>query len=351
MERIQALLRERELDALLVTDLVNVRWLTGFPSSNAVVVVLPDRMVLLTDFRYVAGARRVVQRADVAEGKRDLVDDAVALLPADARVGFEDEVMTVAARGRWGEAAGPRRELAGVGSAVERLRAVKDPAELASIQAAVALADDTLHAVLERGLVGKRESEVAALLQYEMRVRGAQRDAFPPIVASGDRSDSPHSTPTDAVIERDTFVLIDFGAELDGFCSDGTRTYATGEVGDEMREVHALVLRAQLAGLDAVRAGVTGREADAAARSVIEAAGHGADFGHGLGHGVGMKIHEEPRLTQRSEQVLERGNVVSVEPGVYLEGRFGVRIEDLVAVTDDGIVNMSSTSKELTVVD
>ena len=242
MERIQTLLAERELDALLVTDLVNVRWLTGFPSSNAVVVVLPDRMVLLTDFRYVAGARRAVRRAEVAEGKRDLVDDAVALLPARARVGFEDQVMTVAARARWGDAAGEGRELVGLGGDVERLRAVKDPAELAAIQAAVALADDTLLAVLERGLVGKRESEVAALLQYEMRVRGAQRDSFPPIVASGDRSDSPHSTPTDAVIERDTLVLIDFGAELDGFCSDGTRTFATGDV--ERRDARGLRARA-----------------------------------------------------------------------------------------------------------
>jgi Xaa-Pro aminopeptidase len=349
MQRIQALLEERELDALLVTDLVNVRWLSGFPSSNALVVVTRERAVLVTDFRYAAGARRVVSDAEVLEGKRDLVDDAVTLLPA-GRVGFEDAVMTVAARERWGDAA-PARELVGVGSALERLRAVKGPAEIASIQAAVALADDALRAVVERGLVGKQEREVAALLQYEARVRGAQHDAFAPIVASGDRSDSPHSSPTDAEIPRDTLVLIDFGVELDGFCSDGTRTYATGAVSEEMREVYELVLAAQAAGLEGVRAGVTGREADAVARSIIESAGHGEHFGHGLGHGVGMKIHEDPRLTQRSEQVLERGNVVSVEPGVYLEGRFGVRIEDLVAVTDDGHVNLSSLPKELTVVD
>ncbi|HZB74611.1 MAG TPA: Xaa-Pro peptidase family protein [Solirubrobacteraceae bacterium] len=349
MQRIQAVLDERELDALLVTDLVNVRWLTGFPSSNALVVATRERAVLVTDFRYAAGARRVVSDADVLEGKRDLVDDAVTLLPA-GRVGFEDQVMTVAARERWAAAA-PGRELVGVGSALERLRAVKSSTEIASIQAAVALADDALRAVLERGLAGKREREVAALLQYEARVRGAQHDAFSPIVASGDRSDSPHSSPTDAEIPRDTFVLIDFGVELDGFCSDGTRTYATGEVSGEMREVYELVRTAQAAGLEGVRAGVTGREADAAARSIIESAGHGEHFGHGLGHGVGMKIHEDPRLTQRSEHVLERGNVVSVEPGVYLEGRFGVRIEDLVAVTDDGHVNLSSLPKELTVVD
>jgi Xaa-Pro aminopeptidase len=307
--------------------------------------------VLVTDFRYVAGARRLVERTEVMEGRRDLVDDTVPLLPEGGRIGFEDRVMTVAEKARWDEALGSGRSLAGIDGAVEALRAVKDAAEIASIQDAVALADDALRAVLERGVVGKRESEVAALLEYELRLRGAQQHSFAPIVACGERSASPHSTPTDAEIPRDTFLLIDFGVELDGFCSDGTRTYATGAVSDEMREVYELVLRAQAAGLDAVRAGVTGREADAAARSVIDAAGHGAHFGHGLGHGVGMKIHEEPRLTQRSEQVLEPGNVVSVEPGVYLEGRFGVRIEDLVAVTEDGHVNMSSLPKELTVVD
>ena len=349
MERIQALLEERELDALLITDLVNVRWLTGFPSSNALVVVTGDRLVLITDFRYVAGARRA-SRVEVVEGKRDLVDDAVALLPS-GRIGFEDAVMTVASHARWVEAGGPERSFVGLGGSVEALRAVKTPAELASIADAVSLADSALSGVLERGLVGKRESEVAALLEYELRARGAQQHSFAPIVASGDRSDSPHSSPTDGVIERDTFVLIDFGVELDGFCSDGTRTYATGSVSEEMASVYELVLRAQRAGLEAVRGGVTGREADAAARSVIADAGHAEHFGHGLGHGVGMKIHEEPRLTQRSEQVLVPGNVVSVEPGVYLEGKFGVRIEDLVAVTEDGHTNFSSLPKELTVVD
>jgi Xaa-Pro aminopeptidase len=335
----------------VITDLVNVRWLSGFPSSNALVVVTADRLVLVTDFRYVAGARRSVTRTEVAEGRRDLVDDAIALLPASGRIGFEDAVMTVASHARWVAAGGSERSFVGLGDAVEGLRAVKSTAELASIQAAVALGDDALTAVLERGLVRKRESEIAALLEYELRARGAQQHAFPPIVASGDRSDSPHSSPTDAAIERDTLVLIDFGVELDGFCSDGTRTYATGSVSEEMVAVYELVRRAQQAGLDAVRAGVTGREADSAARDVIASAGHAEHFGHGLGHGVGMKIHEEPRLTQRSEQVLVPGNVVSVEPGVYLEGRFGVRIEDLVAVTDDGHVNMSSLPKELTVVD
>ncbi len=183
MERIQALLEERELDALLITDLVNVRWLTGFPSTNALVVVTADGLVLMTDFRYVAGARRSARGADVVQGKRDLVEDALALLPS-GRIGFEDQVMTVASYGRWVAAGGEGRSFVGLGGAVEGLRAVKTPAELASIAAAVALADDALTAVLERGLAGKRESDVAALLEYELRARGAQQASFPPIVAA-----------------------------------------------------------------------------------------------------------------------------------------------------------------------
>lgn len=345
-----ALLRDGGLDAVVVSDLVGVRWLTGFPSSNAMVVVTPDRAVLVTDFRYVAGARRRVTAAEVVEGRRDLWTDVAALLPASGRVGFEDRVLTVAALESLREAAGPERELVGVGDGIEALRAVKTPAELASIADACALATEALGAVLDRGVVGRRESEVAAWLELELRLRGAQRSSFSPIVAAGPRSDSPHSSPTGADIPRDTLLLIDFGVELDGWCSDTTRTFATGSLPLEMTELYELVRSAQAAGLAAVRAGVTGADADAAARSVIEAAGHGERFGHGLGHGVGMRIHEEPRLTRASSTVLEPGHVVSVEPGVYLEGRFGVRIEDLVAVEEGGCSVFSGLPKELTVV-
>ncbi len=351
MDRLLGVLDSLGLDALVIADAAEVRWLTGFPSSNALVVVTPSRAVLVTDFRYATRAAREARGVEVIEGQRDLLADLAALLPADAgaRVGFEDEVVTVGWLARLRAVCGC--ELVGVGDAVVRVRAVKTAAEIASMRAAVACSDAVLSAVVARGVVGRRELEVAAELEAELRRQGAQRSSFDPIVASGPRADSPHGEPTDAVIPRDTLLLIDFGVELDGWCSDGTRTYATGRVSDEMRSVYELVLRAQLAGLDAVRAGVSGRAVDSVARQLIVDAGFGERFGHSLGHGVGVRLHEEPRLSQGNAGLLEPGNVVSVEPGVYLPGRFGVRIEDLVAVTADGCDNLSGLPKELVVVD
>jgi Xaa-Pro aminopeptidase len=350
MDRLLPVLDSLSLDALLIADVAEVRWLTGFPSSNAVVVVTRDRAVLVTDFRYATRAARLARDVEVVEGQRDLLGDVVALLPEGGRVGFEDHVVTVDWLARLRKVA-DGRELVGVGDAVVGVRAVKTAPEISLMRAAVACADAALAAVLERGVVGRRELEVAAELEAELRRQGAQRSSFDPIVAAGPRADSPHGEPTDAVIERGTLLLIDFGVELDGWCSDGTRTYATGSVSDEMRSIYELVLSAQLAGLDAVRAGVSGRSVDSVARQLITDAGFGERFGHSLGHGVGVRIHEEPRLAQGYQGLLEPGNVVSVEPGVYLPGRFGVRIEDLVAVTADGCDNLSSLPKELVVVD
>jgi Xaa-Pro aminopeptidase len=350
MDRLLGLLDSLGLDALLIADPAEVRWLTGFPSSNALVVVTRSRAVLVTDFRYATRAAREARDVEVIEGSRDLLADVAALLPAAGRIGFEDEVVTVAWLERLRAVLGGG-ELVGVGDAIVQVRAVKTAAEIGCMRAAVACSDAVLSAVVGAGVVGRRELEVAAALEAELRRAGAQRSSFDPIVASGPRADSPHGEPTDAVIERDTLLLIDFGVELDGWCSDGTRTYATGAVSDEMRSVYELVLRAQLAGLDAVRAGVSGRSVDSVARQLIVDAGFGERFGHSLGHGVGVRLHEEPRLSQGYERLLEPGNVVSVEPGVYLPGQFGVRIEDLVAVTEDGCENLSGTGKELVVVD
>jgi Xaa-Pro aminopeptidase len=206
--------------------------------------------------------------------------------------------------------------------------------------------------VLEDGLVGRSERDVAIDVELRMRRLGASGASFPTIVASGPHGALPHAEPRDAPIPRDTLVTIDWGAVLDGYCSDCTRTYATGErLPEGAREVYELVLRAQLASLAAVRPGLNGKQLDAVAREVIEQAGHGERFGHGLGHGVGLEVHEGPRLSRTAgEQPLRAGNVVTVEPGVYLPGRFGVRIEDLVVVADGGPVVLTGLPKELTVV-
>ncbi len=222
--------------------------------------------------------------------------------------------------------------------AVERLRGVKDAGEVDRIAAAAALADEAISGVLETGIVGRTERDVAIDLELRMRRLGAEAASFPPIVAAGAHGALPHAGPTGHEIPPDVLVTIDWGALLDGYCSDCTRTYATGEhVGAEEKEIYELVLAAQERALAAVKAGPSGRAIDAVAREVIEAGGHGDDFGHGLGHGVGMEIHEGPRLSRTAgEYPLVAGNVVTVEPGVYLPGSCGVRIEDLVVVREDG---------------
>src|SRR6185437_11113542 len=201
--------------------------------------------------------------------------------------------------------------------------------------------------IMEQGLVGRSEFSVAVALERAMEELGAKRPSFPSIVAAGSHGALPHAQPRDVEISANELVVIDWGAELDGYCSDCTRTLATGDLPDATLEAYDLVHEAQLAGLDAVTAGAGGREADTAAREVISDAGHAEHFGHGLGHGVGLEIHEAPRLSQRSDSVLTSGNVVTVEPGVYLPGQFGVRIEDLVVVTETACQILTSVPKEL----
>jgi Xaa-Pro aminopeptidase len=236
--------------------------------------------------------------------------------------------------------------------AVERLRAIKEPDEIERIRAACALADEALGEVLEGGLAGRSEREVAIELALRMRRLGAEAASFEPIVAAGAHGALPHAEPTGEAIPPNVLVTIDWGALHEGYCSDCTRTFATGEaISDEAREIYALVLRSQELGLQALEAGPTGREVDAIAREVIEQAGHGEHFGHGLGHGVGMDIHEAPRLSRTGgEQRLQAGNVVTVEPGVYLPGSLGVRIEDLAVVEEGGSTVLTGVPKSLTVV-
>jgi Xaa-Pro aminopeptidase len=227
---------------------------------------------------------------------------------------------------------------------------VKEPGEVELIAAAAELNDGVYRWVLERGLAGRTERDVARACEAQIRELGAE-PSFPPIVAAGENGAIPHADAGDREIGSGELVVFDMGAKLDGYYSDGTRTFATGEPGEEAREVYDLVLTAQLAALGAIRAGATGKEIDAVAREIIAEAGHGDQFGHGLGHGVGLDLHEGPRLATTSEEELREGNVVTVEPGIYLPGRFGVRIEDLVVLTADGHRNLSGMPKELPVVD
>jgi Xaa-Pro aminopeptidase len=241
-------------------------------------------------------------------------------------------------------------EMVAAGGRVEELRRVKDAGELALIEEASKLADEVWRWSTERGLAGKTEREVARAAEARIREHGGD-PSFPAIVAAGANGALPHAEPGEREIGRGELVVFDMGAQLDGYCSDGTRTYATGDPGEEGRRVYDTVLAAQQASLEAIRPGEKGEDVDAAARKVIDEAGHGEHFGHGLGHGVGLDIHEGPRLSLRSDDILATNEVVTVEPGIYLAGDLGVRIEDLVVVTDDGLRNLSSLPKDLTYVD
>jgi Xaa-Pro aminopeptidase len=342
----------RELDALLVTEPVNLRYLTGFTGTNGLAVVgagEDGERVFVTDFRYVERAAAEVPDFERRRGERELFDTIPAALPAHRpqRLGFDDAHLPVRRHRELGEILGEEVELVPAGGMIEELRLVKDGSEVEAIRAAAALADEAFRAMLERGLTGRTERAVALDLEDEMRHRGAPEPSFPSIVAGGPHGALPHAEPRDVEIGPGSLVVIDWGARIDGYCSDCTRTVATGELDGDASDVYELVRRAQQVGLDALRSGLTGREVDAAAREVIEAAGHGDEFGHGLGHGVGLEVHEAPRLARSDESTLPAGAVVTVEPGVYVPGRFGVRIEDLVVVGEDGPEVLSSVGKDL----
>jgi len=346
-ERLAAGLAERELDLLLVTELTNVRYLTGFTGTNGACICGPETRLFLTDFRYTERAAAEVEGWETVTVADDWLGGIAERLAG--RFGFEDDNVSVRLLERLRGKLDDGVEPVAAGGAVEKLRRVKDEDELAAIAAASELADEVWRWSVERGLRGRSERAVARAAEARIRELGGD-PSFPAIVAAGPNGALPHAEPGERPIAGGELVVFDMGAKLDGYCSDGTRTYAVGEPGERAREVYATVLAAQLAALEAVRAGIGGEALDGVARERIEQAGHGERFGHGLGHGVGLEVHEAPRLSPRSEDTLAAGEVVTVEPGVYLPGELGVRIEDLVVVTDDSCHNLSSMDKELQLV-
>ena len=349
------------LDQLIVADLVtpgdstrhsqaDVFWLTGFGGTSAICLVGPEDRLFLTDFRYVERAEREVDpgfERERLKGPKMLVDAATRLR---GRVGYDEAKTSVRNLRKLEEAAPDGVELVAVEGLVAGLRRTKDDEEIRRIAEAARLTDEVYEWICERGLAGRTDRQVQLDVHQRMRELGADDPSFPAIVAAGADGAIGHHEPAGREIGAGELVVMDMGAIVDGYCSDCTRTFATGELDDEARDVYELVRSAQQAAVEAIRPGISGADADAIARDPIEAAGHGEHFGHGLGHGVGVEVHEAPRLAKSSEDELEPGDVVTVEPGVYLPGRLGVRIEDLVAVTDDGVRNLSSVDKSLRVV-
>lgn len=343
VERLRAELDRLEVASFLVSNPVNVRYLTGFESSNAFVLVQPEEVVLLTDGRY-AEAARAVEGVDVQIVERDFLPGLSTRLAEIARapVGFESDHLTVA---RHAELLSTGVDLVPAAAVPLTLRAVKEPAELDAIRRAAEVVDRVLARLSEESVVGRTEADVAWWIVRAIHEEGADDISFAPIVGSGPNAALPHHHPGDRKLGAGETIVVDLGAKVDGYCSDCTRTFATGELPGELLEAYATCQSAQAAALAEVRAGADSRGLDAIARMEIEAAGQ--EVLHGLGHGVGLEVHELPVLRQTAAGPLVAGNVVTIEPGVYLAGRGGVRIEDLVVVTDDGPEVLSSYTKDL----
>lgn len=331
--RVRAALPGAGVDALLVTNLTNVRYLCGFSGSNGQLLVTATDAVFFTDPRYRARSVDLVQGAAI-EVYDDNLHESLASR-ARGKVGIEAATMSVAQKQNL-EGKLPGVELVTTKNVVEELRRRKDPEEVSLLREAVRISDEAFDWILERLGAGRTEREIALDLEVEMRRRGADSVAFEPIVGTGPLSAHIHHTPSDREVKPGDVVLLDFGARWQGYCSDLTRTVVVGAASDHLKEVYATVLAAQTAGIDAIRAGVACSEVDVAARKVIDDAGYGHTFGHGLGHGLGLDVHEAPRFHKTSEDTLVAGDVMTVEPGIYETGLGGIRIEDDVLVTDEG---------------
>ncbi len=342
IERLAALLDE----PLLVTSGVNIRYLTGLSSSNAAVLVEPDGdATLFTDFRYAQKAQ-AIDGVRFEQTARAVISDLATRL-AGRTIGIEAHVLTVASYETL--QAGSVEMISRTGC-VERLRAVKEPQEVEAMRAAAAISDRVFGALADEQFTGRTEVELAWRVRELFREHGSSELSFDTIVAAGENGASPHADVRDIAIPSNTLVTVDAGCRVDGYASDCTRTFATGDLPDELARAYEVCLEAQLAGLAAFGPGQSGREVDASAREVIDAAGWAEAFGHGLGHGIGLEVHEAPAVRAESTDTLEAGNVASCEPGIYLPGVGGVRIEDMVLITDEGSERLTTHEKQLTVV-
>ena len=328
---------------LLVSKPVNVLWLTGLDSSNAVVLVEADRLRIFTDFRYLEKARAT--GIEVVEIPRALFGKLPELLPK--RVAFESESLVHAS---WAALDAVGIETIPTKQLLESIRAVKEPGELDAVRRAAAITNEAFALLAEQPFVGRTERELAWWVERTMRDLGAEDVAFPPIVAAGANGALPHASPGERTIEPGQTVVVDAAAKADGYNSDCTRTFATGTLPDELARSYDACLAGQLAGLEATQSGRPGRDVDAVAREVIADAGYGELFAHGLGHGVGMEIHEQPTMRPESEDVLATDGVVTVEPGIYHPGLGGIRIEDLVIIGENGPEVLTSFPKSLVTV-
>lgn len=352
VSRLRDAMKQKQLQAIWITGDINRQYLTGFTGSSGYVLITLDKSYMLTDFRYMtqaanqaAGFEIVEHGPSVAETLKELLSDQKI-----SELGFEEEKVVFSTYRAYEQDLHPVK-LIPVAGLVEGLRVYKDDQELALMKQAAELADQTFMHMLNVLRPGVTERDMALEIEIFMRKQGATSSSFDTIVASGERSALPHGVASDRVLQSDEFVKMDFGALLNGYCSDITRTVMIGQPTPKHREIYDIVLEAQLHTLQYLRPGMTGREADALARDIITRYGYGEQFGHSTGHGLGMEVHEAPRLSKLSDDILRPGMVVTVEPGIYIPGFGGVRIEDDVVITDSGCRRLTESSKDFTVID
>ena len=352
-KKIASALASHGLDAMLLTNEANRFYACGFhsPATDGVALVTKQGNYYFTDSRYTEAAERHIRDAAIAEVSRGrgytaLINEVIEAEGIE-KLGFEDAYMTVQDYNVYKEKL--RCTLVGAANMLAELRKVKDQEEMAAMVSAQRIAERAFEDILKEIRPGVSEKEIAARLQYLMLHYGASDMSFDPIVVSGPNGSLPHGVPSEKLIERGELVTMDFGCVYGGYCSDMTRTVAVGEISAEQRRVYETVLTAQKAAISAARAGMTGAEVDGVARKVIEEAGYGQYFTHSFGHGVGVEIHESPNASPANDQPLPAGAVISAEPGIYIPGKLGVRIEDVIRLTEDGCENLTRAPKELIV--
>lgn len=354
VKAVQEQLADRKLDALIVARPQNVGWLSGFTGTAGILMITRDAQYLITDFRYVEQAtNQAAGYQIVRQDAAGVIINLAALLEQHGcmRVGFEGDFATHDVVSAYTQGFSDELDLVAASGLVEKLRQVKDAEEVAAMKRSAAIADEAYSRILKYIQPGMTERQVALELEFTMKKAGAEGLAFDIIVASGVRSALPHGVASDKIIEVGDLVTMDFGAIYRGYCSDMTRTVMVGEPTEQQRQIYEIVLEAQMRGLAACKPGISGRDLDAVCREYISQHGYGEAFGHSTGHGVGRYIHEGPRLSTRSEDVLQAGHVVTIEPGIYLSGWGGVRIEDMVLVTSNGCERLSQSVKDLIVLE
>jgi Xaa-Pro aminopeptidase len=350
LERMRQQMLEEKIDAYVLIRPENIRYLSGFSGGEATLYITFEKAILLTDFRYIEQAIAQAPEFEIMNTGHDHYAFLAEIGQKAQRVGFEGDFVTYVGFGKLKDAF-PQADLLSLPNLVSYLRSVKDKSEIELIRQAVRIADDAFTEVLQTIEIGQTEAEIGLALEFSMRRAGASGGSFEFIVASGFRSAMPHGVASLKQIKFGELLTMDFGAIYKGYCSDITRTVFLGEPEDKHREVYEIVLAAQRAGIKAVAPGRTGKEVDAVARNLITEAGYGDYFGHGLGHSVGLAIHEGPNLNIREERLLEPGMVITVEPGIYIQDWGGVRIEDIVLVTENGCEVLTQAPKEFIILE